>query len=235
MNKYLRFLANPFDDPAISIDCHLAFATDHLGRLIERHGGSTGEDWSARIAATQTALDDFRQALTDDLSHRARRKSAKMRKTKFRRVRLPDQIRRIAGGIIFRFGQPSEAMRQCLGDGRSVFNHCPDDELASRLQSLYTAVTALAAELPPLVLTIATELGEEWHTIYTASEAATAASATTESRLRSARRGLQLAHYQTLLAIAQRHPAQPEKLASYMQFHLLESRKRRPRRQKPAD
>ncbi|MCB1065506.1 MAG: hypothetical protein KDN20_21635 [Verrucomicrobiae bacterium] len=235
MNKYLRFLANPFDDPAISINCHLAFATDHLGRLKKRNGGPSGEDWSTQIAATQTALDTFNQALTDDLSRSAGRKAAKFRKTKFRRGRLPDQIRRIAGGIVYRFGKPSDELRRCLPDGRSLFNHCADDQLASHLKALHTGVTALAADLPPEVVTFAAALREEWQTIYTASESASAAKTATEARLRAARQRLQLAHYQTLLTIAQRYPDQPKKLPLYMQFHLLESRKRRPSREKPAD
>lgn len=57
MRKRLRrleqFFENPFDSRNISLDELVAFATDHLQRMIAHNGGGL---LTARIAATSAAL-----------------------------------------------------------------------------------------------------------------------------------------------------------------------------------
>jgi hypothetical protein len=60
--------------------------------------------------------------------------------------------------------------------------------------------------------------------VYAASESSTGNASTTQDSKRLARENLQLTLYLNLVKLMERFPRQPEKLALYMQQHLLENR-----------
>jgi hypothetical protein len=75
----------------------------------------------------------------------------------------------------------------------------------------------------PSPLPQATNLKNNWATIYAASEASTGGKTTTQEGKNLARENLQLMLFLCLLKLAEMFPRQPEKLALYMQQHLLEN------------
>jgi hypothetical protein len=93
----------------------------------------------------------------------------------------------------------------------------------NHLQTLVNGITAHQADLGAPLVAQATALKDNWMTVYNASEAATGAKTTTQEEKRMARQNLQLMLFLNLLKIAQMFPRQPEKLAMYMQQHLLEN------------
>lgn len=232
MDRFTRFLANPFADRHLSVDVLQSFSTDLLQRLISRHAPEAGpdSDWSERIDATRAAFTAFDDAITADLTWKARRKAAKMVKTRFRRRELPRDLRRVEAFVVARFGHLAAQVRRCLPDGRNAFLVCPDDALDEHLASLVAGLEALSADLDPAALALGKALRDQWAECHAASESATAAKALAEQTLRKTRRALLDCHYRTLLTIAVRHPDQPEKLSLYMQPSLLRSRKRRGKR-----
>jgi hypothetical protein len=78
-------------------------------------------------------------------------------------------------------------------------------------------------DISPATVTQATNLKNNWATIYAASEASTGGKTTTQEGKKLARENLQLVLFLCLLKLAEMFPRQPEKLALYMQQHLLEN------------
>ncbi|MEZ5384138.1 MAG: hypothetical protein R3F13_01350 [Prosthecobacter sp.] len=68
-----------------------------------------------------------------------------------------------------------------------------------------------------------TNLTTAWVTIYTASEAATGSKTVSQEGKKLARENLQLMLFLNLVKLMEMFPRQPEKLALYMQQHLLEN------------
>lgn len=214
-----RFLNNPFDDPNISMAELMAFSTDHLQRMIANNAGGELTD---RITATDAALTLVADCFTDDQTKLGLRKARKQAKDTFR-ADLPGAVAKIAAAVVAQYGDGSPEVVECCPQGRSIFSSCRDDQVQNHLQTLVNGVTAHQADLGAPLVAQATALKDNWMTVYNASEAATGAKTTTQEEKRLARENLQAMLFLNLLKIAQMFPRQPEKLAMYMQQHLLEN------------
>ena len=211
------WLENPFDDPDISIDELLAFTTDHLQRMIANNGSG---ELTARITPTQSSLDLVIQRFNDDETKLALRKARKQAKDNFR-ADLPPKIGKLAVKVEDKYGERSPEFVECFPHGRSIFGSCPDDKLASHLQTLIDGVTAHQTDLGLQVVADATAIKTAWLAVYNPSEAATAAKAATQDEKKYARENLQLMLYLNLIKICEMHYREPEKLDTYMQISLL--------------
>jgi hypothetical protein len=220
MRTLSTFLENPFDDDGISIDELVAFATDHLQRLIANNPNGELTD---RITAITSALAQVVDCVTQDRGRLGIRMAAKQAKDTFREDTIPAEVKRIEAGFIAAFGADSPVLLEALPGGRNIFNTCRDDQVEVHLLTLHTAATAHAASLAPATVTQATNLKNNWATIRAASEGSTGGKTVTQEGKKLARQNLQLMLFLTLLKLATMFPRQPEKLALYMQQHLLEN------------
>jgi hypothetical protein len=132
-------------------------------------------------------------------------------------------VKRIEAGFIAAFGADSPVLLEALPNGRNIFNTCRDDQVEVHLTTLHTAATTHAASLAPATVTLATNLKNNWATIYTASEGSSGGKTTTQEGKKLARENLQWMLFLCLLKLAAMFPRQPEKLSLYMQQHLLEN------------
>jgi hypothetical protein len=134
-----------------------------------------------------------------------------------------DNQEKVVAAVVAQFGEDSVEVTECVPQGRTVFNTSRDADVESHLSTLLKGVTAHQSSLgAPLVAQVAS-LRTAWVTVYKASEASTGAKATTQDSKRLARENLQLMLFLNLLKLAEMFPRLPEKLAIYMQQHLLEN------------
>ena len=219
MRTLASFLENPFDDDGISMPELIAFTTDHLQRLSANNAGG---ELTARIAATTSSLAVVEDCVTDDQGRLGVRKARKQAKDDFR-VQIPVEVKRIEAGFIAAFGADSPILLEAQPQGRTIFQTCRDDQVEVHLQTLLTSATTHQANLAPATLTQATNLKNNWVTIYQASELSTGSKTTTQEGKKLARENLQLMLFLNLLKLAEMFPRQPEKLTLYMMQHLLEN------------
>jgi hypothetical protein len=217
MRDLHTYLTNPFDDPHISTDELVAFATDHLARLIANNPAAVFAD---RIASTTTALNNVGGSATDDQTKLALRKSKKQTKTAFRKA-LPAAIGKIHGAVESKFGADGAEMTECFPSGRTVFTNATDGDLGQELQTLVNGVTDYQAQLGAQVVTDATALLTGWTAVYQMSATSTGNKSTTQKAKNDARWALQLELFKNLLTLALNFPRQPETLETYMQQNLL--------------
>jgi len=212
-----KYLANPFNDPNISMDELVSFGTDHLARLIANNPAAI---FTARITATTAALNGVGSAFTDDKTKLALRKSKKQAKDAFRAV-LPAAIGKIYGAVESQFGDNGAELTECFPSGRSVFSKCTDGALAEELQTLVNGVTDYQAQLGAPVVAAAAALLTNWNTVYQTSETSTGNKATSQTARNAARAALQLELFKNLLTLALNFPDEPAQLDIYMQPSLL--------------
>lgn len=220
MRTLSTFLENPFDDPNISMPELVAFSTDCLQRLTANNAGG---ELTSHITAITSSLGVVEDCVTQDQGKLGIRKAAKMAKDNFRTDIIPAEVKRIEAGFIAAFGADSPILLEALPQGRNIFNTCRDDQVEVHLLTLHAAATTHAASLAPATVTQATNLKNNWATIYAASEASTGGKTTTQEGKKLARENLQLMLFLCLLKLAGMFPRQPEKLSLYMQQHLLEN------------
>lgn len=220
MRTLSTFLENPFDDPNISADELTAFTTDCLQRLIANNAGG---ELTSHITAITSSLAQVVDCVTQDQGKLGIRKAAKLAKDNFRADIIPTEVKRIEAGFIAAFGADSPVLLEALPNGRTIFQTCRDDKVEAHLLTLHNAATTHAASLAPATVTLATNLKNNWATIYAASEGSTGGKTTTQEGKKLARENLQLMLFLCLLKLAAMFPRQPEKLSLYMQQHLLEN------------
>ncbi len=138
----------------MSLDELIAFATDHLQRLIANNPGAL---WNPRITATNTALLVVENCTTDDQSKLGLRKARKMAKDTFRKA-LPGNLAKIGGVVVGKYGDKSPELTECFPQGRTVFGDCTDDAVENHLQTLIVALTAHQADLGAAVVADASGL-----------------------------------------------------------------------------
>jgi hypothetical protein len=219
MRALTSFFENPFDDRNISMAELVAFTTDHLQRL---SANNPGGELTARIAAATSSLAVVEDCVTDDQGRLGVRKARKQAKDDFRE-QIPFEVKRIEAGFIAAFGPDSPVLLEALPQGRTIFQTCRDDQVEVHLQTLLAAATTHQASLVPATLTQATNLKNNWVTIYQASEVSTGSKTSTQESKKLARENLQLMLFLNLLKLAEMFPRQPEKLTLYMMQHLLEN------------
>jgi len=220
MRTLSTFLENPFDDPNISMAELVAFTTDCLQRLIANNAGG---ELTSHITAITSSLGVVEDCVTQDQGKLGIRKAAKMAKENFRTDIIPTEVKRIEAGFIAAFGADSPVLLEALPNGRTIFQTCRDDQVEVHLLTLHTAATTHQGSLAPATLTQATNLKNNWATIYAASEASTGGKTTTQEGKKLARENLQLMLFLCLLKLAEMFPRQPDKLSLYMMQHLLEN------------
>lgn len=218
------FLTNPFDDPGISLDELLNFATDFLSRA---NANNPGGFLTARIAAALAALTPLQAASGSDQIQLGLRKAAKDAKNTFRKS-LPEEIGKVALAVAANYGEDSAQVTECFPAGRTVFTRAADDRLNDHFTAMIAGVAAHVADLGAPLLAQATALQTNWLTIYAASEASGGAKSLTEAARREARGVLQLELFRTLLTIGLQYPRQPEKLAEFMTQSLLKDHPHHP-------
>ncbi len=218
MRNLARFLANPFDSPAISLAELTAFTTDHIERMIANNPDG---ELDARISATTAAFGELETAFTQDLLQLGSRKARKTAKRLFRDG-LRAQTNRIEGALRGAFGAHAAQVQEAFPQGRGIFNQCQDDDLNNHLDIMNTVVAANAANLPASVVTLSSGLVTNWSTLYQESESATGGKTATEADKRAAREALQLELYHNLTKLMELFPGLPGRLPLYMQQHLLE-------------
>lgn len=219
MRNLARFLANPFDDPGISLAELTSFTTDHIERMIANNPGGV---LAARISATTAALGVLETAFTQDLLKLGNRKARKTAKDLLRGS-LPAATSRIEGALKGAYGEGAIQVQQAFPQGRNVFNICPDDALDNHLDVMNTIVASCEEDLPAAVVSISASLVADWGAIYAQSESATGDKTATEAEKRAARLSLQLELYRNLVKLMELYPRQPDQLPLYMQQHLLEN------------
>lgn len=220
MKTLSTFLENPFDDDGISMAELVAFSTDCLQRLIANNPGG---ELTPHITAITSSLSVVVDCVTQDQGKLGIRKASKMAKDNFRTDIIPSEVKRIEAGFIAAFGADSTVLLEALPQGRNIFNTCRDDQVETHLLTLHAAATTHAASLAPATVTLATNLKNNWATIYAASEGSTGGKTTTQEGKKLARENLQQMLFLCLLKLAQMFARQPEKLSLYMQQHLLEN------------
>lgn len=220
MRNLASFLENPFDDDGISMAELVAFTTDCLQRLIANNPGG---ELTPHITAITSSLSLVEDCVTQDQGKLGIRKAAKLAKDNFRADIIPLEVKRIEAGFIAAFGADSPVLLEALPQGRTIFQTCRDDQVEVHLQTLHAAATTHAASLAPATVTLATNLKNNWATLYAASEGSTGGKTTTQESKKLARENLQLMLFLCLLKLAEMFPRQPEKLSLYMQQHLLEN------------
>ncbi len=224
MRKRLRrleqFFENPFDSRNISLDELIAFATDHLQRMIAHNGGGL---FTARIAATSAALGALGAGTTEQLTKLGLRRARKLAKRAFRKG-LGAQVFKIYAAVVAQFGVRGPEVAECFPQGRRVFSQCPDDRLVVCLQTLHTGVLAHQAAVGAPVVSAAAALLSTWQALHAASEAASGAKSAAAAGWAQARRHLQLELFRNLLTLALMFPRESDKLALYMTPSLLEDR-----------
>ena len=213
-----RFLENPFDDRGISLNEVLGFSSDHLARMIANNPGG---QLTARITATTSALTLVQNCATDDLTKRGIRKAQKQVKNAFRES-LREEIAKVHGAVVAKYGPNSPVVSECFPQGRSIFASATDDGLEQNIQTLLNAVTAHVADLGAALVTTVTGLLSEWQAVYANSESSGGAATTSQEGKKLARENLQLMLFLNLLKLAEMFARQPEKLNLYMQQSLLE-------------
>lgn len=222
MKDLFRYVEVPFDDPGISLNQLISFATDHLQRMIANNPGAL---WNLRITATSAALLAVENCATDDLTKLGLRKSRIMAKDTFRE-NLPEKIAMIHAAVVAKFGPNAPEITECFPGGRSIFSSCADDAVNNHLQTLINALTAHQQALGPNPLGDANGLLSTWTAVYAASESSTGAKTTSEDAKRKARLALQLELFKNLLTLAMNFAREPEKVTLYMRQSLLEDRTR---------
>ncbi|MBL9116041.1 MAG: hypothetical protein JNJ83_13625 [Verrucomicrobiaceae bacterium] len=219
MRTLTYYLENPFDAPSISMAELLAFSTDHLQRMTANNSGG---ELSARITATSQALVVVEDCVTDDQGKLGLRKARKQAKDNLRTT-LPAAVAKLVAAVVAQYGDGSPEVTECVPQGRTIFSTCRDDQVAPNLQTLVNGITAHQATLGAPLVAAATNLLNAWTAVYSASESSTGAKTTSQEGKRLARENLQLMLFLNLLKLAEMFPRQPEKLALYMQQHLLEN------------
>ncbi len=217
----IYYLINLFNSAQLSLENLVAYTTDHVQRLIARNGTGT---FTEQITATVAALLALEDSSLDDNIQLGIRRGVKLAKDSFR-AELSEAIRPIYGAVLAAFNEPSEEMRMVFPKGRSIFSRTRDDRIQTHLNTMVAGVTELAADLDPAIVTRATELRDQWVSIYTASEEATGVKTLTEEEQRNARSALAKQLYLNLAHIMTVIPDQPELLGRYMQQHLLDGRR----------
>jgi len=218
MIQLRRYFSVPFRDPNISLDELVAFATDHLQRLVANNPGAA---FNTLITATTVALTTLGNCSSSDLVKLGIRKAAKDAKDAFRTA-LPGNLRKISGKVAGQYGEPSAELTQCFPQGRTVFTTCADDALDEHLQSLVAALTPLVGVMGPDALADAGGLLSTWLVLYGASETATGSKTATEAEKRAARTTLERQLAVNLLTLALHFLDQEDKADTYFQQHLLE-------------
>lgn len=218
MRDLSRFLDNPFDDPGVSLDELVAFTTDHVGRMTANNPGGI---FTARLAATATALAGVEDSTTDDQVKAGLRKARKLAKDAFRKS-LPASVAMIHAVVVAKYGPTAPEVAECFPQGRKVFSDCTDDHVDNHLETMIAGVTAHVADLGAQVVTDAEALLTGWNAVYGTSESSSGDKSMSEAERRAARAALQLVLFQNLLTIAMNYPRQPEMLPQFMQQSLLE-------------
>lgn len=213
-----RFLQNPFDDPQISLGELLSFSSDHLARMIANNPGGV---LTARITATTSSLTLVQNCATDDLTKKAIRKARKQVKDAFRKSLL-EEIAKVNGAVVAKYGPNSPEVAECFPQGRTIFSSCTDDALEQHMETLRNGVTAHQAGLGAALVTEVTGLLTEWQAVYSQSESSGGNATTSQEGKKMARENLQLMLFLNLLTFAEMFARQPEKLNLYMQQSLLE-------------
>jgi len=211
------FFRSPFAGRNVSFANLHKFTTDHLGLL---KSNADAGNFTARQAATVSALAAFDAAIMDNEGQLGQRKMAKQNKKAFRKA-LPAEISKISIAIQAEFGVDALELTKCFPEGLIIFARCRDAMLENHLDVLIAGLTTLEPALEPGVRAQAEALRDQWLPLHAASGLAGADKKVTEQARRDARRNLERELYLNLLALAQAYPLQPEKLAEFMQVSLL--------------
>lgn len=195
----------------------IAFATDHLQRMV---ANNPGDSLNALITPTTVALTALGQCSSSDTVRLGIRKAAKDAKNAFREA-LPGNIRRIAQRVAGHYGEPSGQITACFPEGREIYRDCRDDQMTEKLTNLVTALTPLAAAMGPTALSDAGGLLSTWIALYAASEAATGAKTTTEDQKADCRAAVERQLTLNVLALAAQFLQEEEKCDLYFQQYLL--------------
>ncbi len=212
-----KVLTNPFNHLTTGIAALVRFTTDHVGKLTVKNIGTV---FTARIAATNVALAAVNSAFATDLNKLGLRETSKQAKDAFRATLRP-AIGKIYAALIAKYGEHSTQLAQFFPNGRSGLSRTQDDQLASVLQALVTALTARQTDLGADVVTQATALQTGWNAVYVPSESSGDAKSASKDAKNAARAALQRELFLNLLTIAQQFPDQPDQLDVYMQPSLL--------------
>jgi hypothetical protein len=218
MNDLHRYLINPLNRGTYSIAMLISFASDNIGKMTAK---GTGNLFTARIAATSAALATVNSAFGTDLNKLGLRKTSKQAKDAFRATLRP-AIGKIYAVLIAKYGERSTQLAQFFPLGRNGLFKAHDDQLASELQALVTALTNKQTDLTPDVVAQATALVTGWNAVYTPSETSGDAKSASKDAKNAARAALQRELFLNLLTIAQQYPDQPAQLDVYMQPSLLD-------------
>jgi len=218
MIDLFRFFKNPFLAIMISIDELVAYANEHLQRMVANNPGAL---LNTRINATTVSLTALDGTLTNEHTKLAIQKGATLAKNAFREV-LPANIARIHGAAVAAFGTNSPQLMECFPHGREIFGDCTDGALENHIQQWKNCLTPLAAAVGQAHIDNLGGLLSTWTALYAAASTARGVRNGSAEARRDAGATLRNELFLNLLALAAAFPNQEDKAALYCPQHLLE-------------
>lgn len=213
-----RFFKNPFLSIAIAINELVAYATEHLQRMVANNPGAL---LNTRINATTVALTALDGTITNEHTKLALQKARTLAKEAFRSA-LGENIARIHGAVVAAFGLDSPVLMECFPGGRERFGDCADSALENHLQQLIACLTPHAASVGQIHLDNASGLLSTWTALYAAAASARGVRNNSAAARRAASDNLRKELFLNLLALSAAFPNQLDKAALYCPQHLLE-------------
>lgn len=227
-----RFGNNPLDDEGISSEELGKFSTETLGRMTQ---DTVGGLLNGEIAATATALQNFDVTLTSETVKLGVQKARTAAKAEFRAA-LPDEISKLHGAVMMKFGQNAPVVAEYFPEGRDVFSQCQDNMLDNKLAALRDAFaaqeTAAPGSFPAATLALANALVTTWQALFGAATTGRSQSAQTGAERRATGKALRVQLYKNILKIASLfagqltangEPRGAERITFYCPQHLLEN------------
>ncbi len=213
-----RFFVNPFGDEDISNTELDKFTSAHLAALVANNPGGV---LSASITATANLHTAFGGTISSETVKLGLQKAATQAKQDFRDT-LPNELSKIHGAALAKFGRRSPVLLEIFPGGLEAFNAADDSELDGLLDALVTALAARTTDLTATPHDQAGTLRATWASLYGTVTAAKASKGSTAESRRAAGLALRDQLFQNLHQLAMLFPGQTEKAALYCPQHLLE-------------
>jgi hypothetical protein len=214
-----RFFVSPFGDEDISSSELDNYTPAHLAALVANNPGGV---LSSAITITANLHAAFGGTISSETVKLGLQKAATQAKEDFRAA-LPDEISKIHGAALAKYGRRSPVMLEIFPGGLESFHVATDNELDELFTALVTALEARSADLTAAPHDAAEALQTTWTSLYGSANTAKANRGSTAESRRAAGRALRLQLFRNLLQLAALFPDQPEKAALYCPQHLLEN------------
>ena len=217
--KLFDYTKNPFKRKSIKFQRLMNYASTQLDAFtVDNVGGI----WTARIAATTTALTALDDGMADNETKLAIQKAQVQAKQAWR-AELPGKVGRIYNAVAAEFGDPSPEVTECFPHGRTVFNGCPDGELNDHLTQLKDCVATKSPPVAAGIVTLANTLATEWTGFFTGTGTAKQNKKMMEAARKLARAALADELFKNLLTYGLQFPDNEVKFTEFIPAGLLDA------------